>query len=65
VAQVIVEGMIDGDRVHSRMPDVGRRMGEDGMLSRDAIVDACRHLHSRHRSAWTFELDLRPFEETG
>jgi len=64
VAHVIVDGMIDGDQINSRMPDVGRRMGEDGMLSPDAIADAYWHLHSQHRSAWTFELDLRPFKET-
>lgn len=64
VAHVIVDGMIDGDQVRTRMPDVGQRMGEDGMLSPDAIADAYWHLHSQHRSAWTFELDLRPFKET-
>jgi hypothetical protein len=29
----------------------------------DAIADAYRHLHRQHPSAWTHELDLRPFKE--
>jgi NAD(P)-dependent dehydrogenase (short-subunit alcohol dehydrogenase family) len=64
VAHVIVDGMIDGAQIKSRLPDIGQRMGEDGMLSPDAIADAYWHLHTQHRSAWTFELDLRPFKET-
>ena len=38
--------------------------GDDGALSIDAIADAFWHLHTQHRSAWTQELDLRPFGET-
>lgn len=64
VAHVIIDGMIDGNQLKSRMPDIGQRMGEDGMLSPDAIADAYWHLHTQHRSAWTFELDLRPYKES-
>ena len=30
----------------------------------DAIVDAFWSLHVQQRSAWTLELDLRPYKET-
>jgi hypothetical protein len=33
------------------------------LLNIDAIADAYWHLHRQHRSAWTHELDLRPFKE--
>ncbi|MEM1390341.1 MAG: SDR family NAD(P)-dependent oxidoreductase [Pseudomonadota bacterium] len=63
VAHVIVDGVIDGDMVRSRFGEYLEALGEDGSLSPDAIADAFWFLHSQHRSAWTQELDLRPFKE--
>ncbi len=33
------------------------------MLGVDAIADAFWTLHAQSRSAWTLELDVRPFKE--
>jgi hypothetical protein len=33
------------------------------MLQPDAIADAFWTLHAQHSSAWTLELDLRPYKE--
>ena len=63
VAHVVVDGVIDGELVNSRMPAIKQNLGAEGMLSPDAIADAYWTLHTQHRSAWTFELDLRPFKE--
>ena len=46
------------------MADLKGRKGEDGMLNVEAIADAYWSLHVQHRSAWTLELDVRPFKET-
>jgi hypothetical protein len=35
----------------------------DVLLDPDAIADAYWKLHHQHRSAWTLELDLRPWSE--
>jgi NAD(P)-dependent dehydrogenase (short-subunit alcohol dehydrogenase family) len=64
VGHVIIDGMIDGEQLNRRFPDLKQRQGEDGMLNVDAIADAYWGLHAQHRSAWTLELDLRPFKET-
>jgi len=40
-----------------------RAKGEDGLLDLDAIADAYWMLHAQHRTAWTHELDLRPYKE--
>jgi hypothetical protein len=64
VGHVIIDGMIDGDQLNTRFPELRERMGEDGMLGVDAIADAFWALHAQHRSAWTLELDLRPYKET-
>lgn len=64
VGHVIIDGMIDGDQLNQRFPDLKAQKGEDGMLGVDAIADAYWALHVQHRSAWTLELDLRPFKES-
>ncbi len=64
VGHVIIDGGIDGDQLNSRFPQFKERLGEDGMLNVDAIADAYWSLHAQHRSAWTLELDLRPFKES-
>ncbi|MBY0338139.1 MAG: SDR family NAD(P)-dependent oxidoreductase [Acetobacteraceae bacterium] len=58
VAHVIVDGGIRGER---RPPDPAR---PDALLDPDAIAEAYWHLIQQPRSAWSFELDLRPFVET-
>jgi len=64
VGHVIIDGVIDGDQVNSRFPAFKEAKGDDGMLHVDAIADAFWALHVQHRSAWTLELDLRPFKES-
>ena len=63
VGHAIIDGMIDGEQLNSRFPQFKEQKGEDGMLRIDAIADAYWGLHQQQRSAWTLELDLRPFKE--
>jgi NAD(P)-dependent dehydrogenase (short-subunit alcohol dehydrogenase family) len=63
VAHVIVDGAINGERVRSLFPGVVEQLGENGMLEIKAIAETYWHLHVQHRSAWTQELDVRPFKE--
>jgi NAD(P)-dependent dehydrogenase (short-subunit alcohol dehydrogenase family) len=64
VGHVIVDGAIDGDQLNLRAPQLKERLGEGGMLDPDAIADAYWMLHTQPRSAWTLELDLRPYKES-
>ena len=57
VAHVLVDG---GIRSAARPERADR---PDSMLDPDAIADAFLHLISQPRSAWTHELDLRPWAE--
>ena len=59
VAHAIIDGGIDGERLRSRRPDVDA----DGLLNIDAIAESYWHIHRQHPSAWTQELDLRPYKE--
>ncbi len=63
VGHVIIDGVIDGDQVNGRFPQLKEARGEQGMLNIDAIADAFWMLHTQHPSAWSQELDLRPFKE--
>jgi NAD(P)-dependent dehydrogenase (short-subunit alcohol dehydrogenase family) len=63
VAHVVIDGGIDGEKLNTAAPQLKIERGVDGMLNIDAIADAYWHLHRQHRSAWTHELDLRPFKE--
>jgi NAD(P)-dependent dehydrogenase (short-subunit alcohol dehydrogenase family) len=63
VEHVVIDGVIEGDRVLSRDPAVAERFGPDGMLNPDKIAAVYLMLHSQHRSAWTHELDVRPWSE--
>jgi NAD(P)-dependent dehydrogenase (short-subunit alcohol dehydrogenase family) len=64
VAHVVIDGGIDGDQLNQRFPAFKEQRGDDGMLNPDAIADAFWALHSQDRTAWTLELDLRPYKET-
>ena len=63
VAHVVIDGGIEGDRLLSRMPNLTAERGEDGLLGIDAIADTYWTIHKQKRSAWTREVDLRPFKE--
>ena len=63
VAHVVVDGGIDGDRLRNRAPTLMKERGEDGLLGIDAIAETFWHIHRQPRSAWTQEVDLRPFKE--
>ena len=59
VAHFVIDGGIrrpDGD------PRAAAR-GADGMLDPDAIAETYMSVYRQHRSAWSFEVDLRPWAE--
>lgn len=60
VAHVVIDGLIEDATREGRDP--GAR-GADAMLHPDAIAEAYWQLHRQPRSAWTQELDLRPWVE--
>ena len=59
VGYLIIDGIIDLERTRTRMPD----KADDYFMKPDAIANSVFVLTQQDRSAWTFELDLRPFGE--
>ena len=63
VAHVVIDGIVNGDIVRGRFSDYLDALGDDGALEPQAIAEAFWALHQQHPSAWTHELDLRPYKE--
>jgi NAD(P)-dependent dehydrogenase (short-subunit alcohol dehydrogenase family) len=63
VAHIVIDGGIDTAFVRGLRPDFDDLKAQDGVLSPDAIATNYVMLHQQHRSAWTHELDLRPWSE--
>ena len=63
VVHAIIDGVINGDRAEQQFSEYYKGKGEEGLLKLEAIAETYWSLHCQHRSAWTHELDLRPFKE--
>jgi NAD(P)-dependent dehydrogenase (short-subunit alcohol dehydrogenase family) len=64
VAHVVVDGAIDTRFIAENFPERYALKEQAGILSPDAIADNYWNLHRQDRSAWTHELDLRPWMES-
>jgi NAD(P)-dependent dehydrogenase (short-subunit alcohol dehydrogenase family) len=63
VAHVVIDGAIDTEFIRENFPERYALKDKDGILNPDAIADNYWMLHQQQRSAWTHELDLRPWIE--
>ncbi len=63
VAHSIIDGPIDTDFIAQRIADIDAARAADAVLSPDEIAKNYVMLHRQARSAWTHELDLRPWTE--
>jgi NAD(P)-dependent dehydrogenase (short-subunit alcohol dehydrogenase family) len=64
VAHPIIDGAIDTEFIRTLFPERYALKERDGILNPDAIAEAYWQLHMQPRSAWTHEMDLRPWIET-
>jgi NAD(P)-dependent dehydrogenase (short-subunit alcohol dehydrogenase family) len=64
VAHVIVDGMIDGNFARENFSDVEERLEREEILHPDEIARNYIWLWKQGRSAWTHEMDLRPWTES-
>lgn len=59
IAHVVIDGQIRSERY----AHLAKERPPDGLLDPDAIAETYWQLHRQHRSAWTFELEVRPWVE--
>ncbi|MEM9304192.1 MAG: SDR family NAD(P)-dependent oxidoreductase [Pseudomonadota bacterium] len=71
VAHLVIDGMVDAPDTLGKMlgPErfealrQARGLAKDGLLLPTEIAETYFHVAHQHRSAWTHELDLRPFSD--
>ena len=63
VAHVVIDGAIDTPFIAERFPERYALKAQDGILNPDHIAENYWTLHCQPRTAWTHELDLRPWSE--
>jgi NAD(P)-dependent dehydrogenase (short-subunit alcohol dehydrogenase family) len=64
VAHVVIDGGVDGTVARSTGRDIDALLERDAIMKPADIAAAYVNLHRQPRSAWTHELDLRPWVET-
>src|SRR5207344_134065 len=64
VAHVVIDGAIDTPFIRENFPVRYELKEKAGILDPEAIAENYWLLHRQPRSAWTHELDLRPWMET-
>ncbi|UTW56505.1 SDR family NAD(P)-dependent oxidoreductase [Kordiimonas sp. SCSIO 12610] len=63
VVHAIIDGVVNSERTRSRYGEYMDSLGENGVLSPDAVADSYWHIHNQPKSAWTHEIEMRPFSE--
>lgn len=63
VGHVVIDGAIGGDKIREAVPEYAEKLGEEGLISLDGIVDGFVFLYRQPPRAWTFELDVRTSKE--
>jgi NAD(P)-dependent dehydrogenase (short-subunit alcohol dehydrogenase family) len=63
VGHVVVDGAIGGEKIKKLLPEYAERLGEEGMISIEGIVDGYVFLYRQPQRAWTFEIDVRTSKE--
>ncbi len=72
IVHILVDGLVDAPDTlgkilgPERFQELRERQGleHDGLLLPERVADTFFHLSQQHRSAWTHEIDLRPYSET-
>lgn len=64
VGHVVIDGAIAGEKIRTRFPEYAAKLGDDGLIDIQAIVDGYEYLYKQPRRGWSFEVDMRTAIET-
>ena len=64
VAHTLIDGAIDTQFIAENFPQRYALKDQEGILNPEHIAESYWQLHRQPRSAWTQEMDLRPWMET-
>ena len=63
VATVLIQGAIESERIRRNYPERMAKLGPESTLAPDDIAETYWRIHRQPRSAWSHEVDLRPWTE--
>lgn len=63
VAHLVIDAAIDTEWIRTNFPERFEH-GPDAVVDPERIAETYWQIHGQHRSAWTFETELRPWIET-
>ncbi|RMF46289.1 MAG: SDR family NAD(P)-dependent oxidoreductase [Deltaproteobacteria bacterium] len=63
IGHVVVDGLIENRATEELFPDLVASKPEDGIIKPDHLAEIYWQLYRQPRTAWTFELDARPYSE--
>ena len=63
VAHIVIDAAVDTQWVKDNVPIYEQRKAVDGIVKPDDLATNYVTLYDQPRNAWTFELDLRPWDE--
>lgn len=64
VAHVVIDGAVDGVFIRENRDNVDDLVARDEILKPQDVAQAYVAVHNQPRSAWTHELDVRPWRES-
>jgi NAD(P)-dependent dehydrogenase (short-subunit alcohol dehydrogenase family) len=64
VGHIVVDGGIDGVFIRGMRPNAEELLADSAILKPEEIAQSYVALHRQGRSAWTHELDVRPWKES-
>jgi NAD(P)-dependent dehydrogenase (short-subunit alcohol dehydrogenase family) len=59
VGHVVIDGPIAGEKIIKAFPEYAQRLGPEGMIGIEGIVEGFAFLYRQPPNAWTFEVDVR------
>ncbi|MDA0822009.1 MAG: SDR family oxidoreductase [Proteobacteria bacterium] len=63
IAHVVIDGPIDNENSRQLFPEIYAQRPAEGILQPDDIAEVYWNIHGQNRTAWTFEIDVRPYTE--
>jgi NADP-dependent 3-hydroxy acid dehydrogenase YdfG len=64
VGHIVIDGAVDGVFIRGNRDNVDELLSRDEILRPSDIAQSFVALHNQPRSAWTHELDVRPWTES-
>ena len=63
VAHIVIDAAVDTQWIKDNVPTYEQRKAVDGIVKPDDLATNYVTLYDQPRNAWTFELDVRPWDE--